>query len=187
MAPERFTELLEAAKKGSESAWTEIYRSLAPAVLGYLRSNGAREPEDVLSEAFLQVARDLPGFEGDEQSFRSWVFTVAHHRLIDASRYTARRPVEPVAEPPEPEGAATDAEQEALELIGFEEVHRILGTLSEEQRTVVLLRIVGDLSVQDVAKAIGKKPGAVKQLHRRGLATARRQLQRKDVPESEGA
>jgi len=187
MAPERFMELLEAARNGSESAWTEIYRSLAPAVLGYLRSNGAREPEDVLSEAFLQVARDLPNFAGDEQSFRSWVFTVAHHRLIDASRYTARRPVEPVAEPPEPAGAAADAETEALEMIGRDQVAEILGSLSDDQRTVVLLRVVGDMSVRDVAEAIGKKPGAVKQLYRRGLGAARRQLQKKDVPEREGA
>ncbi|MGZ5342958.1 MAG: RNA polymerase sigma factor [Solirubrobacterales bacterium] len=182
MPEERFSALLEAAREGSEAAWSEIYRSLAPAVLGYLRANGAREPEDVLSEAFLQVARDLPRFEGDERRFRSWVFTVAHHRLIDAARYEGRRPVEPVADPPEPEHIAADAaEEQALARISREEVHRVLEGLSPDQRAVLLLRVVGDLTVPEVAKAIGKRQGAVKQLQRRGLAAVKRQLAGKGV------
>ena len=94
MSPERFSSLLEAAREGSEAAWQELYEGLAPAVLGYLRANGAPDPEDVLSEVFLQVARDVGHFEGDERGFRSWAFTIAHHRLIDARRHSARRPVE---------------------------------------------------------------------------------------------
>ena len=94
VAPERFAALLEEARAGSESAWAEIYRDLAPAVHGYLRTSGAPDPEDTLSEVFLQIARDVPGFEGDERQFRSWVFTIAHHRLIDDRRAAGRRPPE---------------------------------------------------------------------------------------------
>ena len=74
-------------------------------MLGYLRANGAPDPEDVLSEAFLQVARDIGGFEGDQESFRAWVFTIAHHRLIDARRRSARRPVDLTAGAARAEGA----------------------------------------------------------------------------------
>ena len=76
MFPERFTSLLEAAREG-RAAWQELYDGLAPVVLGYLRANVAPDPEDVLSEVFLQVARDVTRFEGDERGFRSWVFTIA--------------------------------------------------------------------------------------------------------------
>src|SRR6266545_5138463 len=107
MSPERFSSLLEAAREGSEAAWLELYNGLAPVVLGYLRANSSPDPEDVLSEVFLQVARDIPRFEGDERGFRSWVFTIAHHRLIDARRADARRAVEPVAETPEPHATPT--------------------------------------------------------------------------------
>jgi RNA polymerase sigma-70 factor, ECF subfamily len=178
MSPERFTTLLEAAREGDEAAWEELYGGLAPAVLGYLRANGAPDPEDVLGEVFLQVARDIPRFEGEEPGFRSWVFTIAHHRLIDARRHTARRPVELSAEPPEPGEHADDAAEQALAQIGLDEVTRILETLSPDQREVLLLRVVGDLTVEDTAEAVGKRPGAVKALQRRGLAAVKRELRK---------
>jgi RNA polymerase sigma factor (sigma-70 family) len=181
MTPERFTPLLEAAREGNEAAWQEIYDDLAPMVLGYLRANGAPDPENVLGEVFLQVARDIPRFEGEEPGFRSWVFTIAHHRLIDARRHAARRPVELSPEPPEPPGRADDAADEALAKIGTQEVQRVLGLLSDDQRAVLLLRVIGDLSIDDVAKALGKRPGAVKALQRRGLAAVKRELTRKGV------
>src|SRR5690348_10048056 len=159
MSPERFTSLLESARQGSEAAWQELYNGLAPVVLGYLRANAAPDPEDVLSEVFLQVARDMVTFHGDEKGFRSWVFTIAHHRLIDARRHSARRPVELAAEPPEPRDRADDAADEALALIGTEEVRRVLASISQEQRAVLLLRVIGDLSIDDVATAVGKRPG----------------------------
>jgi len=179
MSPERFTSLLESARQGSEAAWQELYDGLAPVVLGYLRANAAPDPEDVLSEVFLQVARDIATFEGEETGFRSWVFTIAHHRLIDARRHSARRPVELTAEPPEPVDRAVDAADEALARIGTEEVRRVLAAISEDQRAVLLLRVIGDLSIEDVAKAVGKRPGAVKALQRRGLAAVKRELGRR--------
>ena len=181
MPPERFSSLLVAAMQGSEAAWQELYADLAPVVLGYLRANGSPDPEDVLSETFLQVARDIERFEGDWSGFRGWVFVIAHHRMIDARRHSARRPVELSAEPPEPPGRADDAADEALARIGVEEVQRVLSALSEDQRAVLLLRVIGDLSVEDVAKAVGKRPGAVKALQRRGLASIKRELGRKGV------
>jgi RNA polymerase sigma-70 factor (ECF subfamily) len=181
MAPDRFTALLESAREGDEAAWSEIYGDLAPAVLGYLRGSGAPDPEDVLGDAFLQVARDIGSFEGDYGRFRAWVFTVAHHRLIDARRRAARRPVELVAEPPEPLTPPDDASDQALARIEAAEIHRVLGALSEEQRAVLLLRIVGDLSLAQVAEALGKRTGAVKQLQRRGLAAVKRELDRQGV------
>jgi RNA polymerase sigma factor (sigma-70 family) len=176
MAPERFDSLLGAARDGNEAAWQELYNGLAPAILGYLRANGAPEAEDVLSEVFLQVARDIATFDGEERGFRSWVFTIAHHRLVDARRHSARRPVELAPDPPEPRERADDAADEALARIGVKEVHRVLSTISEEQRAVLLLRVIGDMSIEDVAKAVGKRPGAVKALQRRGLAAVKREL-----------
>jgi RNA polymerase sigma-70 factor (ECF subfamily) len=182
MAPERFDGLLKAARQGDEAAWAEIWGELSPAVLGYLRGSSLPDPEDTLSEAFLQAARDLHEFEGDWQGFRGWVFTIAHHRLIDARRHAARRPMDLVAEPPEPGRApASDAATEALEKIGTDEVHRVLESLSQDQRAVLLLRIVGDLSLDQVAQALGKRTGAVKQLQRRGLEAVKRQLEREGV------
>jgi RNA polymerase sigma factor (sigma-70 family) len=179
---ERFTVLLAAAREGNEAAWAEIYRELAPAVLGYLRASGAAEPDDALGEVFLQIARDLANFKGDEQRFRSWVFTIAHHRMIDAGRRRSRRPVDLVAEPPEPPGPpAADVSEQALARLGDEEVRRVLQALSPDQRSVLLLRVVGGLTAEEAARALGKRPGAVKALQRRGLAAVQRELAKRGV------
>jgi RNA polymerase sigma factor (sigma-70 family) len=172
-----FANILAAARVGADWAWTQIYEELAPAVTGYLAARGAPEPADLASEVFLQVVRDLRRFEGDEPEFRAWVFTIAHRRLLDDHRYRARRPVEPASHElfaNEPRGE--DAEQQALRRLSAQRVRRILAGLSPDQQSVLLLRIVGDLTVQQVAGVLGKSPGAVKALQRRALAVVEREL-----------
>jgi RNA polymerase sigma factor (sigma-70 family) len=90
---ESFPQILAAARGGAEWAWARIYGDLAPPVLGYLRTRGAADAEDLMGEVFLQVVRDLNTFEGGERDFRAWVFTITHHRLLDDVRRRARRPL----------------------------------------------------------------------------------------------
>jgi RNA polymerase sigma-70 factor (ECF subfamily) len=168
-----FTSVVEAARSGAEWAWTRLYGELAGPVAGYMRSRGAVETDDLVGEVFLQVARNISTFDGDGRAFRSWVFTIAHHRVIDERRARARRPVDTV-EVDESVAATGDAEQEALEDLGTERALSLLGGLTPAQRDVLLLRIIGDLSLHEVARVLGRRPGAVKALQRRGLAALRR-------------
>jgi RNA polymerase sigma factor (sigma-70 family) len=177
-----FDSVLEGARAGGEWAWGRLYRALSPGVLGYLRGLGSTEAEDLTGEVFVQVVRDLHRFHGDETAFRAWVFTIAHHRFLDQRRRSARRPVDPVAEVPEPADAADDAEHDALRGLADERVRELLGRLSGDQRAVLLLRVVGGLTVEEVAAAVGKRTGAVKALQRRGLAALKRELERQAVP-----
>jgi RNA polymerase sigma factor (sigma-70 family) len=147
-------------------------------VLGFLRARGAPDPEDLTAEAFVQVVRDLPRFEGDFRGFRAWVFAIARNRMLDERRRRARKPDIPVPEPPEDPEPAGDVTEEALARIELERVTAILAELSPDQRDVILLRVIGDLGVDEVARVIGKRPGAVKQLQRRGLAAARKLIER---------
>jgi len=147
----------------------DLYRQLAPAVLGYLRSQGAAEPEDLLGEIFLQVVRDGGRFRGDAEAVRRWVFTIAHHRLVDAHRRSKRRPV--LAEGPVPEGAA-GAAPEPLD----PQLIAALAALTAEQREVVALRFVADLSIDTVAAVTGRSAGAVKALQHRALEALAREL-----------
>ena len=179
---ERFSEVLDAARAGAEWAWTDLYRELAPVVLGYLRSRGAFEAEDLLGEVFLQVVRDLHAFEGTEREFRSWVFVIAHHRMLDDRRRRGRRPVEPMDAGGEEHRATSDVEGEALGAISTDRVQAILSGLAPDQRDVLLLRLLGGLTVDEVARALGKRPGAVKALQRRGLAAIERTFSAEGVP-----
>ena len=177
-----FEEVLAAARTGAEWAWTEIYDDLAPAMLGYARGRGAAEPDDLVGEIFLQIVRDLPRFKGCETDFRSWAFAIAHHRLVDDVRRRARRPVEPV-EPDRLTDAAGlgDAEQEAFASLGTQRVRRLLSTLTVEQQDALLLRVVADLSAEEIGRVMGKRAGAVKALQRRGLAGLRKEILKEAV------
>ena len=86
-----FDDVLAAAQAGAGWAFEVLYRDLAPAVTGYLRLHGAAEPDDLASETFLGVFTGLAGFSGDEDALRSWVFTIAHRRLIEDRRGGKRR------------------------------------------------------------------------------------------------
>ncbi len=168
---------IDAARAGSVPAFEHIYRSLAGAVASYLRWNGTGDVESVTNEVMAQVHRNLGRFTGDASSFRSWVFTIAHHRMVDDRRSRGRRPVIADAEIHD-EAAIGDAEQDAFDLLGDERLRALLDRLSPDQRDVLLLRIVADLSLEDAAAALGKQRGAIKSLQHRALATLRRQLER---------
>lgn len=168
---ESFPAVLAASRAGAQWAWTALYKDLAPLVLGYLRSRGASEPEDLTGEVFLQVARDLARFSGGEAEFRSWTLVIAHHRLLDERRYRDRHPADPSAEETIAARAATgNVEEEAMGNLATERVRRHLERLTDGQREVLMLRIIAGLTVDEVAKVVGKKPNSVKALQRRGLA-----------------
>jgi RNA polymerase sigma factor (sigma-70 family) len=160
-----------------------MYRDFSPMVLRYLKAHGAREPEDVLGEVFVQVVRNLSGFEGDERDFRAWVFAIARSRLIDEWRHHERRPVECASNDvlATAAGPGGDAEDDALCRLTDTRVRAILEGLSCDQRDVLFLRLFAGLTVEQVAGVVGKRPGAVKALQARGLAAIQRALAKEAV------
>lgn len=180
---EEFRATLDAAKAGAEWAWAQLYRDLAGTVTGYLRARGAADPEDLASETFLQIARNIDSFKGDYESFRSWVFVIAHRRLLDSRRATDRRP----------KTAGNDAQlilladpqkvdEVALSNISTINIEALFERLTDDQRDVLALRIIGDLTVEQTALALGKGVGAVKALQRRALASLKRAMAEGGVP-----
>lgn len=177
IADDAFEDVLAAAKAGAEWAWATLYRELAGVVAGYLASRGAAEPDDLASEVLLKVARSIHGFEGDQASFRSWVFVIAHRTLIDDRRARGRRPqlteLTPAAET---HAAAGDVEGEAVERLVTAELMSAFAELTEAQRDVLALRMIAGLTLEETAQAMGKRSGAVKALQRRALSALRKRL-----------
>jgi RNA polymerase sigma factor (sigma-70 family) len=157
-----------------------IYRELAPAVLGYLRGSGAAEPEDLLGDVFVAVVRGLPKCSDDEAALRRWVFTVAHHRLVDERRRAATRARDVTLET-QPDPLVEDCYDDVLNRLSASPAVRALASLTADQRAVVLLRDVADLSVADTAVVLGKNAGAVKTTHRRALAALGSRVRGEDV------
>lgn len=173
---------LAAARAGTGRALERIYEALAPAVAGLFRAQGVDDPDDLTSEVFVGVLRNLARFDGDATSFRSWVFTIAYRRLADERRRDGRRPATvPLTERPEPT-ALDDVPDEVERSLAAERVRALCDRLAPAQRDVILLRVFADLTVDQVAGVIGKSRGAVKALQRRGYATIAGLLEREGVP-----
>jgi RNA polymerase sigma-70 factor, ECF subfamily len=176
---DQFQGILVAAQDGGEWAVAALYRWLHPAVIGYLRARAGHDAEDLASETWLAVARALPTFSGDETAFRSWVFTIAHRRLVDHHRATARRPRTRSLTPADGEGfdggsaALAGPDDPAAEVVaavaGEEAVRRIVALLPDDQAEIVLLRVVAGLPTEDVARITGRRPGTVRVLQHRAL------------------
>jgi RNA polymerase sigma factor (sigma-70 family) len=172
-----FDDVLTAAQAGAGWAFEQLYRDLAPVVTGYLRLHGAAEPDDLASETFLGVFTGLAGFSGDEAGLRSWVFTIAHRRLLDDWRRRSRRPQ--LADDPGDlvELAGGDVEDDVLLRVGAETVHELCAGLPADQRSVLLLRVLADLTIEQVAEVMDRSVGSVKALQRRGLRILRDRIE----------
>ncbi len=171
-----FESILRGAQGGAEWAWSRLYSWLAADIRGYLRARGAHSADDVLGEVFVQLARNVATFEGGASKFRSWAFMVAHHRMID--EYRRRSSDRSIATEPEalPEASGDlPVEAEVLAAMSEAEIRVWLQQhLTEDQQTVVLLKVFGGLSTAEIAEALGKKPGAVRVAQHRALAKLRK-------------
>lgn len=171
-----FAAAVAAARIGDPQACAEIWRRFAPGVAAYARARGSRDPDDLTSEVFLAVFRQLSAFQGGVHAFRGFVFTIAHRRLVDELRARSRRPQTVTWSEDDDRRHVASAEEQAVAALGDRDARRMLEALVPDQRDVLVLRIFGDLTVEQVAEVLGKSTGAVKALQRRGLAALRRNL-----------
>jgi RNA polymerase sigma-70 factor, ECF subfamily len=169
-----FAQVLHAARAGETWAYTALYRMCAPKVLGFVRSRGVDDPDGVVNEAFLGAFRGLSAFEGDESAFRGWVFAITRNKVADAHRRRARRREDP--EPLDAELVGGDTEQEAHDRMSGAWVVETLSSLTADQRDVLLLRVLAGLTIDEVARAMRKRPGAIKALQHRAVRALRKQL-----------
>lgn len=168
-----FDETLTAAQAGAPWACTQLYTDLNRPVAAFVRLRGVPDPDDVASEVFLQVFRGLGSFEGDEAAFRAWVFTIARRRVQDVWRARRHRP-RPAPLDTAVDRAGGDAEAEAIQQLGDPRLAAMLEALTPEQREVVLLHVVADLPLRQVAAVTSRSVGAVKALQHRAVRALRR-------------
>lgn len=169
-------EVLRAAQLGEPWALRVVYDALAPQVHGYLRARGAAEPEELTSDVFLTVFARLPTLTGGVSGLRTFTFSVAHARLVDALRKQARRPPEHPYDPARDDRSSRSAEDLAVDRESTDRAAQLLARLPEDQRTVLILRIIAELTLEEVAEAIGRSQGAIKQLQRRALIALKSEL-----------
>jgi RNA polymerase sigma-70 factor, ECF subfamily len=178
------TAAVQAARLGDEQAFRVVYRIVHPGLLRYVRVLVGDDAEDVASEAWLQIVRDLDRFSGDGAAFRGWASIIARHRALDHLRHHRRRPA--VATPPEemPETPADkDAAELALDGLSTDDAVAMISSLPLDQAEAVMLRVVLGLDAQAAAKVLGKRPGAVRMAAHRGLRRLAENLRRPEHSE----
>lgn len=170
-----FDDALRRARAGEPAGFDALVRHLDPRLVGFARARGADDPEGLADDVLVQMCRAISTFDGNLAQMRAWVFTIARNRLIDERRRAGRRvdaqPVEPELWPDMP---TVDPASVGLE--ERERVDRLLASLTDEQREVVVLRVIVGLSVDETAQVVGRRAGAVRALQHRALRQLRAEL-----------
>jgi RNA polymerase sigma-70 factor (ECF subfamily) len=178
-------EALAGAREGDEESFLVLWRSYQPRLLRYLRVLSVPDVDDIASETWLQVVRDLKRFRGDSSSFAAWLFTIARRRTVDAQRARHRRPTvlvdlrEEFTHRGAPEPAA---EETALDGLSTRSALTTIAALPADQAEAVALSVIGGLTAAEIAEIVGISPGAVRVRTHRGL----RRLQASLASRTEG-
>jgi RNA polymerase sigma-70 factor (ECF subfamily) len=170
------------ARDGDQEAFRLVYRAVQPLLLRYLKGLVGEDAEDVASEAWLQITRDLRSFRGDFDGFRGWTATIARHRAMDHLRRTRRRPTNPLpieemSELPD----QTDPARQALDMMSTESAIRLISTLPRDQAEAVFLRAVMGLDATSAGRVLGKRAGAVRTAAYRGLRRLAQRLEQAEA------
>jgi RNA polymerase sigma-70 factor (ECF subfamily) len=166
------------ARDGCEEAFRVLYREVQPALVRYLRGMVGDDAEDLASETWLQIARDIRTFRDEGVGFRGWAVRIARHRALDHLRRNRRRPVtgssdDLLAELPD----GRDTADQVIRMASTNAALALIATLPKDQAEAVLLRVVVGLDVEATARVMGKRAGAVRTAAWRGLNRLAKQLE----------
>jgi RNA polymerase sigma-70 factor (ECF subfamily) len=173
-----FAAVLGSAQAGDGAAFTTLFDAFGRTVAGYLRGRGVEDADGAANEVFLRVFTRMQHFEGDEAQFRSWLFTIARNLAVDEQRARARRATITAISSCVAQLTSRSIEND---VVADRHVDDLLAMLTGDQRDVVLLRFVADLSIEQTAEVLGKPVSAVKALQHRALDALRKQLQQHDA------
>ena len=175
-----FDKALTLARAGDQAGFSAIFAELAGPVVRYLTARAVEDPEGLTNEVFLSAFRGLASFDGGADELRGWIFTITRNKAIDDARRRSRRPQR--SETAVPERPTGDVEAEVLERLESEWVDEQFAALTEDQREVLVLRLVSDLTIAEVSRIVGKPIDAVKALQRRGLRRLGKEIPRGTYP-----
>ena len=172
---------------GDPQAVGNVIALIRPMVVRYCRARLGRmdrssvSADDVAQEVCLAVLTALPGYRVQGRPFLAFVYGIASHKVIDAHRAATRNRSEPVADIPDAVESSDGPEQRALRIELSSEMGKLLDTLPDKQREILVLRVVVGLSAEETAEAVGSTPGAVRVAQHRALARLRKSMPEEEV------
>jgi RNA polymerase sigma-70 factor (ECF subfamily) len=176
-----FRSIAESARLGDESGWEELYLALYPRLTTYARHHldGERAREAV-AETFARAVAGIGRFSWSGGGIEGWMFAILRHVITDAHRKhgRAQRHV-PLFDGERNQTEAADG------LIADDEARAVRAafeTLSPAEQELLHLRVLSGLSSDEVAKVLGKLPGAIRMAQARALDHLRNALSNGDKP-----
>jgi RNA polymerase sigma-70 factor (ECF subfamily) len=167
------------AVDGDRDAVAGVLSHVHPLVMRYCRARvGSHEKtfasaDDLAREVCLAVLTALPNYRDQGRSFLAFVYGIAAHKVADAHRSTAHNRAEPVPKIPDSPELADGPEQQGTPGESADRMTMLLSTLPDEQREILVLRVVVGLSVEETAEAMGSTPGAVRLAQHRAMSQLR--------------
>lgn len=163
-------ELIEKIKGGNEAAAKELIDRYYSAILRYCgwHCTVPEKAEDLTQETFLKLFQNLPRYKG-RNKFKAYLYTIANRLCIDESRKKPFYSLEDVEE-------IVSAQNEMAQAENREEIRRLLGVLSAEQREAVILRFGQELRFSEIAKVMGCSMRTAQSRVRNALRLMRKEL-----------
>jgi RNA polymerase sigma-70 factor (ECF subfamily) len=172
-------QLLEQARRFDPDALRTLHNRLYEPVYRYIhfKVSDPQASDDLTSEVFLRVLEALNKGKFWKKSPDAWIFGIARNVVADHYRKNSRRPEVELDERLRVPGEESPIRQLMIDE-QYEELSQALTMLTDEQRDVILLRFLEELSISDVAEVLNKTPGAVKGLQHRALRALSDVMQR---------
>jgi RNA polymerase sigma-70 factor (ECF subfamily) len=179
---ERLDAVVADAVAGDRDALRMVLETIRPIIVRYCRARiGSAErsglsADDIAQEVCLAAITALPRYKDQGRPFLAFVYGIAAHKIADAHRASARNRSEPTDVVPERFSGEAGPEQRALDSEASARMDRLLATLPEKQREIIILRVVVGMSAEEVAEAVGSTPGAVRVAQHRALAKLKSEI-----------
>ncbi len=175
--------LVEAAQKDT-ARFTDLYEANFERVYAFVsrRVHARADVEDITADVFQHALENLQRFEWRGVPFVAWLYRMAANAIADRWQSLARESGRPAMEVPSVEFDDTEIERTEHRA----QLFRNVAKLPLDQRRVIEMRFAEEKSIQEVARVLGKSPGAVKQLQFRAVERLRGQATRKDIPAKAG-
>jgi RNA polymerase sigma-70 factor (ECF subfamily) len=167
----RYVEWLELARRQDRHAFAQLYEATYRRVFGYLlgRVGEQAAAEDLLQEVYLAALQAIGLFRGrTEGEYIGWLLKIAHAKVMDRFRSRYRHPE---LQTSDVQSAGLSDPLDAIDQrLLLREISAALSRLTEDQRNVVLNRLVLGLDLEETSKLMGKNVGSIKALQHRALA-----------------
>ena len=168
-------QLIVLAQDGEADAFGELYERYVQTIFRfvYVRLDDRRDAEDLTEEVFLRVWQSLPNYREQGVPFLAFLFRIARNAVIDFYRSSKSSAHQESIEDNPLQDLRSDPGEQAITNLEHQELRRILDTMREDYRMVLVLRFLSELSPEETAQVMGRSTGAVRVLQHRALSALR--------------